>query len=210
MESFINDVIQGNQKVARKQTAASESIADKGTSWIMFKEAADKMGADVVEAMVKASTLPSRRHARCPPSLGIPYPHYLEVCVDVETSTKRARATDEHTKDQDVDEAMWENAMSHTETDEAPPKPAKQARARPCGNDDTDDMISERDKQAVRDLLLSVRKTHGSYDRASREGKQVFQRAPRTRTRKTARSSAISRCCWRQPRAWMQPSSSSR
>jgi len=125
-----------------------------------------------------------------PTELGHPLSHYLEVCVDVETSTKRARATDEHTKDQDVDEAMWENAMSHTETDEAPPKPAKQARARPCGNDDTDDMISEHDKQAVRDLLLSVRKTHGSYDRASREGKQVLSASA---THKNTKDSQIQR-----------------
>ena len=48
---------------------------------VMYKEAADKMGEEVVKAMVRAGTISHRRHPGIPASLGIEWPHYLEVAI---------------------------------------------------------------------------------------------------------------------------------
>ena len=66
---------------------------DQGREWVTWETASKAFGYETLKAMVNAKTIPSRRHADIPASLGIEWPLYLEIGMSLDKRGKVKRQT---------------------------------------------------------------------------------------------------------------------
>ena len=144
----------------------SEDIHGAGSEWTMWREAATKMGEDVLLAMVNGGTVETRRHKQCPESLGIAWPLYLEVNLSKETKTCNKRKLEQSVEDEALPEAEfeidWKKGLASSSSGGMS---AGITTAVPNVENNGEDLQKD-----IKAMLVMISKIHSSFDKVYREG----------------------------------------